>query len=470
MLKNKEAEDIIIGTILKYGDEAFYKTEVLSESDFFYPENQLVYSAISKFFNDTKSTKVNVSEILSILNTIKKNVGDKISEHLTTLNSKSFSIETLSTFVQVVAKLSLTRNLKERLEAGAEDLEDITGEEKITEIITKAEQPIIDFNHNLLSTSEISNLGQSTLDYIDYLIKEQPTILGIPSGFPKFDMAIGGGLRIGVHLIGGRAKAGKSFQAINFANNIAQFDLPVLYLDTELTEETVMSRWIAMLSGCEINEVETGLFAKDPEASKRVQEAKKIIQGKKFFYHNISGRHYTEWLSVMRRWISKEVGLGQDCVIIVDYLKMMRLQDAGNFAEHQYLGQMITDLHNFCLEYKVPMIAYTQLNREGMHRDDQDVIAGSDRLMALCSSFSILRKKTDQDFASDPMENGDRKLVVVDCRYGAGLLDGEYINLITDLSCGKIQEGNTNIENRSAARSPGNLLDDNDEDDGGIDF
>ena len=48
--------------------------------------------------------------------------------------------------------------------------------------------------------------------------------------------------------------------ALNMARNIAKRQIPVLYLDTELTESYQKDRLLSLTSGCPIRKLETGKF------------------------------------------------------------------------------------------------------------------------------------------------------------------------------------------------------------------
>jgi hypothetical protein len=154
----------------------------------------------------------------------------------------------------------------------------------------------------------------------------------------------------------------------------------------------------------------------------------------------------------MRRWLAKEVGLNhqgkaKDCVIIYDYLKIMDAAELkGDMKEYQALGFLMTSLHNFAIRYEVPILAFIQLNRDGITRESTDTASGSDRIVWLCSNFTIYKKKSDEEIAKDGPENGNRKLVPLIARHGEGLEDKDYINVNMIGKYGKLVEGKTAFE------------------------
>ena len=170
----------------------------------------------------------------------------------------------------------------------------------------------------------------------------------------------------------------------------------------------------------------------------------------------------------MRRWLVKEVGLKEDgtandCVIFYDYLKLM--DSAGisqDMKEYQVLGFMMTSLHNFAIRYKVPIVAFVQLNRDGITKESTDTASGSDRIIWLCSNFTIFKRKSDEEIAEDGPNNGNRKLVPLISRHGGGLDDNDYINCYMKGWCAKITEGRTRLDvvnNKQGAEKEFTIID-----------
>lgn len=261
---------------------------------------------------------------------------------------------------------------------------------------------------------------------------------------------------------------GKSMLAANIGLHVAKnIDIPVLYLDTEMTEEDHWARMIPNLCVDEgvqvtIKDIETGSYAKSPILRNKVRKAAKLLEGDgdtkplKMHYQNVSGRPFEEIISIMRRWVSKEVGFDEngnrkDCLIIHDYLKMMSGDGVkASMQEYQMLGFMTTSLHNFAVKNDVPVLSFIQLNRDGIDRESTDIISGSDRILWLVTNFTIYKTKTPEEIAETGPEHGNRKLVPISARHGEGLDQGDYINIVFQGRFGKIKEGETklNLENR----------------------
>ncbi|NDC73509.1 MAG: hypothetical protein EBZ62_08725 [Sphingobacteriia bacterium] len=240
-------------------------------------------------------------------------------------------------------------------------------------------------------------------------------------------------------------------------------------MDTEMNKEDHIHRLLAMMTEIEINTIETGKFAESPDKKNKISKAVEELKDTRIYHKSIAGKPFEDQLAIMRRWLVKEVGLNDDgtakeCVIFYDYLKLM--DSAGmsqDLKEYQVLGFMMTSLHNFAVRYKVPIVAFIQLNRDGITKESTDSASGSDRIIWLCSNFSIFKRKTNEEIAEDGPENGNRKLLPLISRHGGGLDDNDYINCHMKGWCAQIMEGKTRLEivNNIKSNNEGFIVDDN---------
>jgi hypothetical protein len=118
-----------------------------------------------------------------------------------------------------------------------------------------------------------------------------------------------------------------------------------------------------------------------------------------------------------------------------------------NVSEFQALGFLMTNLHNFAVKYQVPVLAFVQLNRDGINAEDTSTASGSDRIIWLCSNFSIYKWKSQEEMAEEGVgADGVRynlKLIPVVTRQGKGIESGDYINVQGQYEFGRLREGPT---------------------------
>lgn len=459
ILSDPSVERAILSIVLKNGDSAYAEiADILNENSFTIDSNKFIFKCIKNICENSSVSSIDIPSIYSAA----KELGfdgllDKKEEiqHLKAILDFPTNQENLIKFAAKIKKLEIARKLLNELKNAQEKVASVNGSESITNILNIAEDAVFSISSSLDDTDNApSHVSSGLDDYIQDLIDNPISQVGISTGFPAYDHAIGGGLRKStINVIAARPKTGKTLLADNMGFYIAnKLKIPVLNLDTEMTKEDHLNRLLAMITEIEISKIETGKFSESTVYNQKIQKAIEELKDTPLYYKPIAGKPFEEQVSIMKRWIIKEVGLNSDgtakpCVIFYDYLKLM--DSAGisqDMKEYQVLGFMMTSLHNFACKYKIPVVAFVQLNRDGITKESTDTASGSDRIIWLCSNFSIFKRKSDEEIAEDGANNGNRKLIPLISRHGPGLDENDYINCHMRGWCAKINEGRTRIE------------------------
>jgi replicative DNA helicase len=477
ILCDPSAERAVLSGILQYGEEVFLDIgDIVQEQSFTIDSNQVLFKCCKHILE--KGQSANTIDIASIYSSAQELGLSHIlsqkeeAQHLKAIKDFPVNKENIRKFAAKIRKLEIARLLHKELGNTQEKLLDISGSESISSIISIAEDSIFNFSSSLNNDNDNAPTFMSAgLDeYIEYLQNNKIDQVGISTGFPVYDQSIGGGLRKGtINVIGARPKVGKTLLSDNIGFHIAKQNIPVLNMDTEMNKEDHIHRILAMSTEIEINKIETGKFTESPVNANKIEQAVKDLKSAPLYHKSIAGKPFDEQLAIMRRWLVKDVGLNddgtaKDCVIIYDYLKLMDSSGMSqDLKEYQVLGFMMTSLHNFAVKYKVPILAFIQLNRDGISKESTDSASGSDRIIWLCSNFSIFKRKSDEEIAEDGGKSGNRKLVPVISRHGGGLDDNDYINCHMKGWCAKITEGQTKLEimHNNKSNSDGFIVDDN---------
>lgn len=478
ILCDTAAERAVLAGICKYGDLIYLDiADLIRESTFTVDSNKVIYQCVKKIFEQQNTGAIDIAVILSAANELGlSHILSKKDElqHLRAILDFPVNSDNIRRLAAKIRKLEIARLLRNELQEAQDKLLDITGSENIGSILSIAEEKIFDFSNKLSDTDNSPvSIGEDLDEYIQNLIDSPIDQVGIPTGFPVYDQAIGGGLRRGtINVIAARPKVGKTLLSDNMGFYIAnKLKIPVLNMDTEMNKSDHINRVLAMMTELEIKDVETGKFTDSPSKHSKVSNAVASLKETPLFYKSIAGKAFDDQLSIMRRWLVKEVGLNPDgtaknCVIFYDYLKLMDTQGMSqDLKEYQVLGFMMTSLHNFATKYQIPVVAFVQLNRDGITKESTDTASGSDRIIWLCSNFSIFKRKTPEEIAEDGPDNGNRKLLPLVSRHGGGLDDNDYINCHMKGWCAKITEGKTRLEivKNSSTQTDGFVVDDNNE-------
>ena len=443
------SERVVLSGIFRHGKEALLDiSDLISVTAFTQTNNQIIFKCIGEVLEKTNTVDIPAilaaSASLGLYDVV--NTKDEL-EYISSLKVFPTNIESVRPHAIKLKKLEIARIIQARVRDAYTSMNSVTGDESIDEIISLAESPIFDISNEINKQSEerTVKIFEGGVEYLDWLRENKTDQIGIGTGFDRYDEAIGGGLRAGsVNLIVARTKVGKTSVSKTVAIHVAEDNIPVLMLDTEMSKDDQVNRSIASQTNILTNSVETGKFDENPESVRKAYEWMQKSQDLPYYYRSVSGKPFEEILSIIRRWLFQDVGVDENgnvlpCVVIYDYFKLMDESSLDKMQEYQAMGFQISKMTDCANQYKFSCLAFVQANRDGITKESSDIVSQSDRLVWACGSLFLLREKTSEEQIADGMTNGNLKLVHICCRYGPGL-DGDYINIFRDGNYSIIKE------------------------------
>lgn len=466
ILADTGVERAVLAGICKYGDKVYYDVaSILSSESFTLDSNKIIYRCLEHIFEQNPSTAIDIPSIYSASTAIGLRYFFQKTEETKYLHAiLQFPVarENVRQFGLKLYRLHIAREMHKQLGVAQEQLLSIDGTQNTTEILGVVEKSIFDLS--ILGnegSDDAIKLGSLVGEYLEDKRKNPVEQVGIPTGFSNYDKAIGGGLRPGtLNVIGARPKMGKSMLAINIAYNIAKNNnIPVLYVDTEMTEDIQLPRLISRMSNVGLNKLETGQFSNSKVDEKKLDDIKNISEDLPLYYIKVVEHPFEDQLAMMRRWLFKHVLSQKERVIIYDFFQVSSGDNlSSSVQEYQLLGFMMKSLKSFATKYNLPIITMIQLNRDGITKETTDIVSGSDRIIWLCSNFSILKTKSDEEIGLDGPGKGNRKLVPLITRHGEGLDDRDYINLDMNKSTMTIYETRTKFQHEFEMKENGDKI------------
>ncbi len=439
-------DNIVLETILLSGliknPDVFYQLESrLSPTDFEEPNCGKLYNLIRHIRTHSQDDDITRFSFMTVANELGEPLNDTMVEAVDMMLARNVDKESTLNAAKTIKKRSVIDMLRDSLERESKDLERAEG--NIHEIVGGIEDRLFkDFNTLGSDEEAMINIAAKTFGHVKNLVGKES--IGLDLGFPQWQKTFGKVRNGSVHGVFARMKQGKSQLALQLAVRAMIQDVPVLLLDTELGESMQMIRLAAQVARVPYEYIEEGTWVRNADMVKRMADAEEMMKTKEFMYADISGQTIQEAANCIRKFALKynrNPGITPKCLVIYDYIKLPDIGMLNSANEYQILGAVTSRLHDEAIKLKLPIFVVGQQNRSGAESDSNTTIADSDKIARDIDSITIIRRKTDREFAHDPVENGTHMLKVLDCRSGPGHVGDEYVNLHFDMSCGDIREG-----------------------------
>ena len=284
-------------------------------------------------------------------------------DYITSLTNILPSSANYKHYTEIVKNHSKLRNL---INAGQKIVEKGFNEENGREAMQFAEKTIFDLSEKEDNSAleHIEKGLKKVIDKFDMIAKDKDCLLGIPTGFKKFDQITNGLQNSDLILLAARPGVGKTslamniinFTAINHSKSCAIFSL-------EMPLVQLVQRSLCGIACVSMQKALSGNLSEDEW--RRLWQANKQLSEAKLYVDDSSLNTPMDILSKCRR-LKREKGLD---LVMIDYLQLMRsgLKQDNRVLE---IADITRNLKIAAKELNVPIILLSQLSRTVETRKD----------------------------------------------------------------------------------------------------
>ena len=314
-----------------------------------------------------------------------------------------------------------------------------------SELVGQIENKLTDIANSAINETSVYKMGTDLQQRLEERAKQPTLVAGLQVGWTVFDRLTNGGQAGDLIIVCARAKMGKSVILTNWAKTFAiEDELPVLYIDTEMTSEEQEDRLVSMITQIPVQEIVTGLFAVDTEngtAQEKIQKIKDAVQQIKNapYYHVYMPNFSAEKVTALAKQYKAKFNIQ---ALFMDYIKIPASQGGSlqQIKEYQALGFFTSTLKDIAGTLKIPVYSAVQENRNDEKGTEKGAgnVAGSDRILQLATKLMFLYAKTEEQIERDSTVLGNRQLKIAYQRNGES--DCPPINLQFDNQVVTIRE------------------------------
>ncbi len=361
--QNIEAEEAILGAVLK-NPVCFNKiADIITSNSFYKPAHKIIFEAIVELFNKNQAIDIlTVSEHLNEKEKLEQ-VGGRAY-----INDLAINIATTAN-IEYYAKIVQEKAIKrELINAGSEIAEMAYDNMPTDATLDNAERLIFNIAQQKTSSDLVSvkDLVLTSYEQISYRYEHRDELTGVPTGFYDFDNMTSGLQKSDLIILAARPSMGKTALALNIAQNVAlKARKTVAIFSLEMSKEQLVQRMLCSEAEVDTHKLKTGnMQASDWE---KLTTAMNHFADAPLFIDDKPGATVMEVRAKCRRLAleQKEIGL-----VVIDYLQLM--EASGNKEDRtQQISGISRGLKSLARELNVPVIALSQLSRAVESRPDK---------------------------------------------------------------------------------------------------
>ena len=351
-----EAEQAVLGSIMKDSESLGDAAEILSEDDFYLSSNKYIFRAVMQLFNENKAIDfVTVAEALKTSGKLEAAGG---IENLKTLINSVPTTQHVEYYSKIIKEKSVLRELIK----GAKSISDMAYDESDTlpRLIERSEQIVFDISASRESNDlvHISDILQLSYESIAKNSENQGGITGLDTGFGELNKRTGGFHGGELIIIAGRPGMGKSTFAVNIAEYVSiHLGKTVAIFNLEMPREQIVNRIICSQALVSNGKIRTGTLQPD-DWEKIVDVADTIARAPMYIDDSASIT-----VSQIRAKCRRLKQINNLEMVVIDYLQLM--QGSGRSENRQQeISEISRSLKVLAKELDIPVVALSQLKRE----------------------------------------------------------------------------------------------------------
>ncbi len=364
---NIEAERAVLGSLMIDPDAIIKVANFLRPEDFFRERHAWLYEAM-RMLNERREPL----DFVTIVDELERR--ERLEEiggpaYLTDLIASTPTALYVDHYARIVERTAVLR----RLIAAAGKIAELAYDEsqEVDEVVDRAEQIIFGISESRIhrDLTPIRAIMSQVVDHIDFLSRNQDTLMGVPTGFTMLDRLLGGLQKSDLIILAARPAMGKTSFCLSIAQNAAKRHATrVAFFSLEMSNDQLVQRLLAMETGIDSHRLRLGNIHE--EEWPILLEAANMLANTHIFIDDTPAASVNDIRTKARRLYAED---GID-LIIIDYMQLMTGQSGGsgrNENRQQEISYISRSLKTLARELNVPVIALSQLSRAVESRSDK---------------------------------------------------------------------------------------------------
>ncbi|ERI92123.1 replicative DNA helicase [Clostridiales bacterium oral taxon 876 str. F0540] len=358
---NIEAEQWVLGAMLKERTSIAQAVEVLKSEDFYRDAHKVLFSTMVELYQ--KDTPVDIITLTEALKSSQKLESVGGITYISEVYGTALSTANVKSYIEIVGQKAMLRKL---IRASNEIIEDsYNKQDNVEAVMDSAEKKIFNIaeKRNTADFEPMNVVLERGFLEIERLFNNKGQLTGVPSGFNDLDAKTSGFQKGDMVLIAARPSMGKTTFALNLAQHAAlRAGKSIAIFSLEMSKEQLAYKLLCAEANVDMLRLRTGNL--DDRDWENIARASGPLAAAKIFIDDTAGVSVMEMRSKCRR-LKLEHGID---MILIDYLQLMSGSNPEN--RQQEVSEISRSIKALAKEMGCPVIALSQLSRAPEQRAD----------------------------------------------------------------------------------------------------
>ena len=359
---NIDAEQSVLGSMLKDKNAIVQAVETLKSEDFYKDSHKIVFSTVLNLYQkDTPIDMITLLEELKSTNKLEECGG---ITYVSEISSSVISTANVHSYIKIVKDKAILRKLINTSTTIIEECYE--NQNNVEAVIDSAESKIFNIaeNRNTSDFEPMSDILERGFLQIENVFNNKGQVSGVSSGFSDLDSKTSGFQKGDMILIAARPSMGKTTLALNIAENAAlKGGKSIAMFSLEMSKEQLSYKLLCSQANVDMLRLRTGdLQDKDWE---NIAKASGPLASADIYIDDTAGTSIMEMRSKCRK-LKMEHGID---LIIIDYLQLMSGSTQSE-SRQQEVSEISRSIKALAKEMQCPVIALSQLSRAPEQRAD----------------------------------------------------------------------------------------------------
>lgn len=382
--------------------------------------------------------------------TVRNVVHESFREHVMTVSTSCISSSNMRAWAKRVRQAWMIRKAKENMNA-ALALLDQTNTQNINENMREVAKLVnsLEMESNDRLPRRLSEILPDWIEVLERRLQGGESGLYLKVGIEPMDEKYGGFGRTDLIVIAGQPGMGKTELAVMMANYIGSQRGVGLFVSMEMSEMQVAERHIADRSTLPVGKLRNPLELTDEDYGRMSQAINEINEQDNYVIDQTMS--VDEIIAHAERLSRGDNGLA---FLAVDYLGLIIKQKAER--NDIAIGDITRKLKKFALQYKVPVLLLSQLNRNVASRADKRPIIQDLRDSGSIEqdADAIIFPYRDEVHNENSRMKGIAEIIVAKYRHGEpgtfymGWKNGHFINVDQEEVAYRVAENERNSQEK----------------------